>query len=49
MVCANAWLFEDHKVVKPLDLETQIKKSGPSGPLFLYLKLIDLALVPSAA
>jgi hypothetical protein len=32
-------------VVKLLDLETEIEKSGPDGPLSVYLKPIDLALV----
>jgi hypothetical protein len=34
-VCANAWVFKDHKVVKPMGLETQTEKSGLDGPLRL--------------
>jgi hypothetical protein len=42
-VCANAWLFKDHKVVKPMGLETQTEKSGPEGRLQTADKPLALA------
>jgi hypothetical protein len=38
-VCANAWVFKDHKVVKPMGLETQTEKSGLDGPLSIMVSI----------
>jgi hypothetical protein len=38
-VCAKAWLFKDHKVVKPMGLETQTEKSGLDGPLSIMVSI----------